>query len=424
MRAKPVTPQKDFNSFIEKESGYHTWDRYNYIESDHVAEITETQADFLEEAAQEIYRMCLSAVDKVIREKRFAEFGIGPVQARHITNSWQRNPGWPDGSSRDPELYGRIDFWWDGKKELKFYEINADTPTTAYECAVVQWTVVKDLIDRGELPKDTSQFNTLEEKTTDRLKHVFNMASKKISNKLHFTSMTDWKEDLTTTSYLEELARKAGWKTHFVDIGLIGANEDRKSEHFGSLYDENNKKIDVLYKLMPWEHMYESDYAKHAARDEVLFLEPPWKALLSNKMLSVILWEMYPYHPYLLPTYTSPEPLNGSYVEKPIFGRISASVKIVDDYKVIAEKKTDPDEPPLNYERYPKIYQKYQPLPEMPGMPGWRYQTGVWIVGNGDVGGMDLRIDKELITGSPAIKFLPHVMIPHRQKPSPSPFKI
>ncbi len=163
---------------------------------------------------------------------------------------------------------------------------------------------------------------------------------------------------------------------------------------------------------MPWEHLFEGEYAQYLARDEILFFEPPWRAILSNKMLSVILWEMFPNHPYLLPTYTTPDAFNGTYVEKPIFGRVGAGIKIVFNNEVIAGKQFDPKEDMSTYEQYPKIYQEYCPLPEPEELPGWKLQTGVWVVGNGNVAGMDIRRDTSLVNGSPDVKFLPHFMRP------------
>ncbi|MBI3440740.1 MAG: glutathionylspermidine synthase family protein [Proteobacteria bacterium] len=410
MRIHCVNPQADFNTFLQEEAGYHIWNGYDYIESEYVAEISKGQADFLSSVAEEMYRMCITAVDRVITENRFTEFGIGPLQAKHIIASWNRAQAGQGGISRDPELYGRFDFCWDGADGAKFYEINADTPTTAYECSVVQWVVVNDLIKRGELPGHMGQFNSLEEKIIDRMTEIRGMTADRKIDKLHFSCMTDWKEDLTTTSYLEELAKKAGWNTKFIDIGLVGANENVLSKAFGNFYDTDNEEIKALYKLMPWEHIYESSYAQYVMNDKILFIEPPWKAILSNKMLSVLLWEMYPGHPYLLPAYTSPERLGNTYVEKPIFGRISAGVRVIQDKITIGERRYDPDEPLSGYLRYPKIYQQFCPLPYTPGLPGWRYQTGLWVVGNGNVAGMDLRIDKSLVTGGGTIKFLPHVM--------------
>lgn len=415
MRVHKVNPRKDFNKFIEEEVGYFHYDTINenYIESNYIAEISEDQADFLDAAAVEVYDMCLSAVDKIVKENRFAEFGVGALQAKHITASWNRPSSWPDGSTRDPQIYARIDFAWDGKDSLKFYEINADTPSTVYECAVVQKIIAEDLKARGEISQDMSQFNLLQEKTVERLSHIFNMASEKITDELHFTTPTEGRSYVLTTRYLEALAQDAGWYTKFVDIDHIGAEENSKHPDYGNLYDADDIKIQALYKFMPWEHLYESDYAKHIARDEIMFLEPAWTALLSNKMMSVVLWEMYPDHPYLLPTYQTPDSFDGNYVEKPIFGRMGSDIKVIQDNVVVEENynlTSDPDETKGDYSDYKKIYQKIHPLPEISELPGWRFQTGVWVVGDKEVAGMEIRIDKGLISGSDNAKFLPHVM--------------
>ncbi len=248
-----VTPRADFNQFLGKDIGYHITNETggnDYIDSEYVLEINEDEADFLDDATVEIYEMCLKAVDKVIRENRFAEFGIGELQASHIRKSWHRSD-MGDGTSRDPELYGRIDFRWTGstdKSELKFFEFNADTPTTAYECSTVQWLIVKDLMERGQLPAGMSQFNSLEEKLIERFAYIRELAEKRKNGAgtLHLTAMSDYAEDATTVAYLEELAQQAGWKTKYTDIGLIGANDDKTSPDYGSLFDEDDQKIKTL----------------------------------------------------------------------------------------------------------------------------------------------------------------------------------
>ena len=408
MRLHDVHQREDFDTYLQEEAGYHSWGGYSYIEPDHIAQITTAQSDFLKRVCEEMYTMCLAAVDKVISEGRFAEFGVSPEQAKHIISSWQRHQELPVEQRHDPELYGRFDFCWDGGSNIKFYEINADTPTTAYECSVVQWVVMRDLAKSGQIPADAGQLNDLENQVVKRFESIRAVAAKSGIDTMHFTCMTDWKEDLTTTLYLEALAQKAGWKTIFTDINLIGADENIDSPGFGTLYDEDGGVIRAMYKLMPLEHLYESPYAPYICRDDIFLVEPAWKAIMSNKMLAVILWEMYPDHPYLLKSTTDPTPFNGTYVEKPIFGRISAGVKVVKNNVIISSKRLDPDEPVGPYGRYPKVYQEFCPLPEMPGLRGWLYLTGLWVVGPGVCAGMDIRIDRALVTGGANVRFLPH----------------
>lgn len=415
MKIQCVQPIPDLQGFLLEQAGYELGNESldkGYIANGQIAEITEAQADLLDDTGVELYSMCLQAVDKVIKDRRFAEFGIKPDQAKLITNTWNR-PLLPDGTSRDPELCARFDLCWDGNKNIKFLEINGDTPTTTYECSVVQYTILQKLMANGSVPANMSQFNSLEEKLIPRLRHIFDMASQNVSDTLHFTSVTEWAEDLGTTTYLEELAQEAGWKTHFTEISQIGANEHKMSPYHGTLYDENDTPIKALYKLMPWEHLFETRYAPYIAKDKVLMLEPAWRAIMSNKMLAVVLWEMFPNHPNLLPSYTTPEPLGDTYVEKPIFGREGSGIKIIFENQVIAGHDEQLNHDAVNYGTlYPKIYQEYCPLPKLPNGPEHGIVTGLWVVGE-EVAGMDLRYDNSPITGRDCSRFLPHYMVPH-----------
>ena len=60
------------------------------------------------------------------------------------------------------------------------------------------------------------------------------------------------------------------------------------------------------------------------------WLEPPWKAILSNKGILPLLWAMFPRHPNLLPAYFEDDPkaaeLGNSYVRKPLYSREGANV--------------------------------------------------------------------------------------------------
>ncbi len=61
--------------------------------------------------------------------------------------------------------------------------------------------------------------------------------------------------------------------------------------------------IGTLFKLYPWEDLLADDYARHIAGSGCMFLEPAWKAVVSNKGLLPVLWEMFEGHPNLLPAF-------------------------------------------------------------------------------------------------------------------------
>ena len=67
----------------------------------------------------------------------------------------------------------------------------------------------------------------------------------------------------------------------------------------------------------------------------MLWIEPIWKMLWSNKALLAILWELNPAHELLLPAYLDGPRELVSYVRKPIFGREGSGIALVRDGEVI-----------------------------------------------------------------------------------------
>ena len=83
---------------------------------------TEIEQD-IESAAEALHGLCLHLVDDVVRDKRaLARLKIPEHAWDLIGESWRR---------RDPSLYGRFDFAYDGRNPPKLLEYNADTPTSA-----------------------------------------------------------------------------------------------------------------------------------------------------------------------------------------------------------------------------------------------------------------------------------------------------
>ena len=79
--------------------------------------------------------------------------------------------------------------------------------------------------------------------------------------------------------------------------------------------------------------MFREQFGAYLAGSATRWLEPPWKAILSNKGILPLLWAMYPRHPNLLPAYFDDDPkaaeLGNSFVRKPLYSREGANVAIV-----------------------------------------------------------------------------------------------
>ncbi len=85
--------------------------------------------------------------------------------------------------------------------------------------------------------------------------------------------------------------------------------------------DLANGEIDVLFKLYPWEWMFQEEFGATVIGSRAQFIEPIWKSLLSTKALLPHLWRKHRGHTNLLPSYfagAEGDDLGDSYVEKPI----------------------------------------------------------------------------------------------------------
>src|ERR1700726_2338885 len=115
--------------------------------------------------------------------------------------------------------------------------------------------------------------------------------------------------------------------TTLIDIEDIGWRDD------GGFVDLDDRPIEIAFKLYPWEWMFQDAFGERLINAPTRWIEPPWKAILSNKGILPLLWEMFPRHPNLLPAYFEHDPrraeLGSSYVRKPLYSREGANVEIM-----------------------------------------------------------------------------------------------
>jgi glutathionylspermidine synthase len=337
----------------------------------------------IETPTGEIDAMCIelagSAVDD---EHALARLKIPETFWPLISESWHRD---------DRSLYGRIDLSFDGRGPAKLLEYNADTPTSIFEAAVFQWTWLEQAIERNIIPKRADQFNSIHE----RLIEAWNKVG--AGRHLHLTGMTENPEDAGTLAYLEDTARQAGLGTTLIDIEDVGLRDD------GSFVDLEDRAIELAFKLYPWEWMFHDAFGAKLKDAPTRWVEPPWKAILSNKGILPLLWEMFPNHPNLLPAWFEDDPnvgqLGGSYVRKPLYSREGANVTMVSAGTTLVEQQG-----PYGVEGF--IRQAFAPLPNFAGS----YPVvGSWLVDHTPCG-LSIREDENPITGN-ASRFLPHAIV-------------
>ena len=76
---------------------------------------------------------------------------------------------WANG---ERNLYGRMDFCYDGTGPAKLLEYNADTPTSLYESSIFQWVWLEQAMEQGIVPAGADQFNSLHERLVDALGRI------------------------------------------------------------------------------------------------------------------------------------------------------------------------------------------------------------------------------------------------------------
>jgi glutathionylspermidine synthase len=378
-------PERDDWRTTAEETGFdfHTIDGERYWDERACYAFTLEQIERqIEAPTGEIDAMCLELVGRAIdNENDLRRLKIPEAFWPLISESWHRN---------DASLYGRIDLSFDGRGPAKLLEYNADTPTSIFEAAVFQWTWLEQAIERRIIPADADQFNSIHESLIGAWK-------KFDRSHLHLAGTIESAEDAGTLAYLEDTARQAGLATSLIDIADIGWRED------GGFVDPDARSIELMFKLYPWEWMFHDAFGARLAKAPTRWIEPPWKAILSNKGILPLLWEMFPDHPNLLPAFFEDDPnaarLGSSFVRKPLYSREGANVALIHEGITVVEQQG-----PYGAEGF--IRQALAPLPNFAG----QYPVlGSWLVDHTPCG-LSIREDENPVTGNSS-RFLPHAIL-------------
>lgn len=373
MKRLSLTPRPDWREHVERDLGFafHTIDGLPYWDETACYAFDADEIDGIEEVTAEIEQMALELVDRVVAagEPAYRELRIPPAAWEAIEGSWRAGA---------KNLYGRFDFSYGGDGPPRLLEYNADTPTALFEAAVVQWDWLESLMP------DRDQFNSIHERLIDAWR---NFGVRR--GPVHFSAVKGHIEDGGTVEYLRDTAVQAGLDTVRVDVEDIGWDGT-------GFVDLENHPITTLFKLYPWEWLVAEEFGTHLLSGVTNVIEPPWKMVLSNKAALALLWDMAPGHPNLLQTAFEPGAIEGEVVEKPIFGREGANVRIAASGQVLAETAG-----PYGAEGF--VYQAAAPLPAFDG----HYPVlGSWVVAS-QPAGMGIREDETAITGDNS-RFIPH----------------
>ncbi|HTH55539.1 MAG TPA: glutathionylspermidine synthase family protein [Cyclobacteriaceae bacterium] len=354
---------------------YHTLDGVTYWDETVYYEFSRPQTDVVETSTRELYQLCLQAVDHVVRHGLYDLFLIPDRFKNKIEDSWQR---------QDPSIYGRFDLVWNGDNNSlpKMLEFNADTPTSLFEGAAVQWFWLNDFNPKLD------QFNSIHEKLVAQWREL----RPKLDQKpLYFSCLHQFAEDVVNVNYLRDCAAQAGIDTRFISMRDIGRTKD-------SFVDLEEKKIDWIFKLYPWEWMMNEEFSDVLLLAGANWIEPAWKMLLSNKAILPVLWKLFPGHPNLLESYFDGPHAMRSFAQKPLLSREGSNIVLVEEGKTISETSGE----------YGEEGFIYQQLHKLPNFEGNRPVIGSWMIGD-EAAGMGIRESSSLVTDNFS-RFVPHVI--------------
>ena len=373
MKRISITPRHDYQTKIN-DLGFQFSDDY-WIENAYYS-FSKEEIGVIEDATNECYKMYIDAVQYIIDNNLFSKLHIPQNIVPALINSWNQD---------DLSLYGRFDFAMKNGVP-KLLEFNADTPTSLLEASIVQWYWKSDLFPQKD------QFNSIHEALVEswgEIKSHYNIRDKRI----YFTCTQESAEDEITTLYISSTAAEAGINTASFDISeLVYDSEDNCF-----LTPCHQEVIEYMFKLYPYEWMFNEEFGKHLGTSNIQLFEPLWKSIMSNKYILKTISDLFPNSPYVLKC--NDFPLNtGDYCKKPIYSREGANIELVKDRRTLEQTSGD----------YGSEGYIYQELVEVESQDGMYPIIGSWIVG-GEACGMGIRENSSRISDNMSY-FIPHII--------------
>ncbi|KAK8138729.1 hypothetical protein PG984_002109 [Apiospora sp. TS-2023a] len=442
---EPSSPLSSSAAAPDGEDPYWPDNRYYSFTSHEIA--------LLEEAGQDVFAMCCEAADYLVAHPDIVteQMAIPAFCLKQIAASWNREPAWGSVYGRFDICFGGLDHPDPSLRVPKFYEFNADTPTSLVEAATVQWQWLE------QTGHGHDQFNSLSERLVAAWRRNLALVEQQAGgHKLRGIPGEASGEDAMNTTLLMATCEQAGYRAEPLFMDQIG-----QSKHDGRFYDHRGRHLDVVFKLYPWEWMVEQPFGEACFRDMerggndlllpgvqegddnnsytggTVWIEAPYKMLWSNKGLFAVLWQLFrddPRSKWLLPTYfegEAPASLT-RYARKPLLAREGADVTLHFDGRVLDDTPTG---------QYGKEGWRCFPRSETAKRSGCRQKAeeeeeeehgdapsttyypvlGLWFV-DGQPAGMGIREDTRRITANKSW-FIPHSIsdgpVTYERKPIP-----
>lgn len=305
---------------------------------------------------------------------------------------------------KHPALYGRYDACFDPFSEelLGIYEFNGDTPVMLFESVNLQARL------SGQLG-------------TDQYNNWWEIFGEKFKGKYHNVAVacgTDYVEDMATCETIAQAFGETGSRVSFLDLKELDYDHMNVSKPW--IAKGSDVPLDAIYVLSPWEEMVSNFPAMldHWQRwiDNVHLFEPAWRWFLAHKGMTALCTHLvdidsdfylkhYNATRILLPTYVEadiePSLMGGSWVQKPVVGRLSNNIKIW--HKGAVESDTGG-----YYSDECTVFQKYTPPRKVEGRNN--FILGMWMCGEHSASLCAREFDSEVLSISNE-RWIPHIVV-------------
>ncbi|OTB05632.1 hypothetical protein M426DRAFT_56688 [Hypoxylon sp. CI-4A] len=368
-----------------------------YWPDDRYYSFTNEEITLIEKAGKDVFDMCCEAANYLVEDPDVitSKMAIPAYALKQIKKSWEREPVWGSIYGRFDVCFGGLDHPDPRLRVPKFYEFNADTPTSLVEAASIQWFWLEQT-GHGQ-----DQFNSLTEKLIEAWKRNLTLIEENLGHRVtvHFAVAKEVSgEEAMNTTLLMDACQQAGWLTKTLFVDQISISPD------GRFFDQFGEHIDVVFKLYPWEFMVEEEFGEACFRDMETIGQ---RNEAGQYTLFAILWKLFENDPrsrWLLPTYfedEAPASLT-KFARKPIFAREGADILLQADGQTIQDSSGG------YYGKEGYIVQELALLPEFRNKQDVTYYpvVGLWFV-DGEPAGIGIREDITPITTNGSW-FVPH----------------
>jgi glutathionylspermidine synthase len=299
------------------------------------------EIDRIRQLTEEAFSIFVKATDKILEDRQLHTLGIPKTFEPVIYHSWKNR-------TKHPFLAGRFDVNGGvGQLATAVIEFNADT------CSTLPETLFWQPLQFQQLKGSYQQFNNLRE---DLLATLTQLQKASSPNPVFLGSSFGYPEDVANVNCILDIAFNAGFQTFYQDLEHVTFSEE------GIFYQEGEEyvKVDVWYKMIPWDWMFneEPDLAailsKIVIEDLAVVLNPAYTSLWQNKLFLAYITKHFPNN-VIAETHTEPTWGLTSYAQKPVYGRLGENILVKDENGKESRTKGD-------YGKQPSVYQRFFPL--------------------------------------------------------------